>query len=85
MGGEEQYYIEDEFGRLELQLSPDMKSCTEFITGMCMALRGKEMEESGLFKVFDYCLPGLATSGTPRIAPSKPTNIYLNSKPNQSI
>lgn len=84
LGGEEQYYIEDEFGRLELQLSSDLKSRTEFITGMCIALRGKELEESGLFKVFDYCFPGLA-AGTPHIAPSKPTSMCLIPKSSQSM
>ena len=67
LGGEEQYFIEDESGRLELQIPAEIACTAGLATGMCVALRGHE-EENGHFRVSDYCLPGLAPA-LPRKAP----------------
>lgn len=69
-GSGDEYFLEDESGRVELLISDVVKKHIgpALITGTCVALRGRE-DSSGKFDVADFCLAGCPPSLNPRIIP----------------
>jgi hypothetical protein len=54
-----EFFLEDESGRLELDFASLELGPVDLITGMCVALRGAELE-NGKFAVRQFCLPSPA-------------------------
>ena len=67
-----EYFLEDESGRVKLDLTSWVSDNFDLITGICIAIKGKELD-NGSFCVSDVCLPGIPPTPPPKELLQRPS------------